>query len=305
MPDSSLVIIPMPPPARPAPPGGFRAAPIPTRRLLPGFGLTLGCTMLYLSIIVLIPLLAVFLSAAKLGPHEFAQAVWTDECLAAFKLSFGASAAAAVANSVFGLLVAWVLVRYNFPGKKLCDAIVDLPFALPTAVAGIALTSLYNDQGWLGRLFVPFGVKVAYAPLGVFIALTFVGMPFAVRTLQPVLEELEPELEEAAATLGASRWQTFTRVLFPAILPPMLTGFALAFARALGEYGSIVFISGNVPYQTQIVPQLIYAQLDNHNIPQAAAIAMTMLVVSFLLLFGVNLLQRWARWRTGVGVAQH
>ncbi len=305
MPETSLVIIPMPAPARPAPPGGFRAAPIPTRRLLPGFGLTLGCTMLYLSLIVLIPLLAVFITAGQLGPRGFIDAVWTDESLAAFRLSFGASAAAAVANTVFGLLLAWVLSRYTFPGKKLCDACVDLPFALPTAVAGIALTALYNDQGWLGRLLAPLDIKVAYTPLGIFIALTFVGMPFVVRTMQPVIEELEPELEEAAAMLGATRWQTFRRVLFPAILPPLFTGFALSFARALGEYGSIVFISGNVPFHTQIVPQLIYAQLDNHNIPQAAAIAVAMLVVSFLLLLGVNLLQRWARWRTGIGIAQN
>jgi sulfate transport system permease protein len=305
MPETSLVIIPMPAPARPAPPGGFRAAPIPTRRLLPGFGLTLGCTMMYLSVIVLIPLLAVFVTAAHLSVHDFVAAVWTDEALAAFRLSFGASASAAAANATFGLLLAWVLVRYSFPGKKICDAMVDLPFALPTAVAGIALTALYSDHGWIGKLLAPLGIAVAYTPLGVFVALTFVGMPFVVRTLQPVIEELEPELEEAAATLGATRGQTFRRVLLPAILPPLLTGFALSFARALGEYGSIVFISGNLPYKTQIVPQLIYAQLDNHHIPQAAALAVTMLAVSFLLLFGVNLVQRWARWRTGVGVAQN
>jgi sulfate transport system permease protein len=305
MPEESLVIIPMPAPARPAPPGGFRAAPIPTRRLLPGFGLTLGYTMLYLSVIVLIPLSAVFLTAAHLDWAEWKDAVFTGETVAAFELSFGASLAAAAANMIFGLLLAWVLARYTFPGKKICDAMVDLPFALPTAVAGIALTSLYNDQGWLGQLLAPLNIKVAYTPIGIFIALTFVGMPFVVRTMQPVIGELEPELEEAAAMLGATRWQTFQRVLFPAILPPLLTGFALSFARALGEYGSIVFISGNVPYKTQIVPQLIYAQLDNHNIPQAAAIAVAMLVISFLLLFGVNLLQRWARWRTGVGIAQN
>jgi sulfate transport system permease protein len=304
MPENTLVVIPMPAPARPAPPGGFRAAPLPTRRILPGFGLTLGCTMLYLSVIVLIPLLAVFVTAAHLTWAEFFSVVSSDESIAAFKLSFGASAAAAAANTLFGLLLAWVLVRYSFPGKKFCDAVVDLPFALPTAVAGIALTALYNDQGWIGKLLTPFGVTVAYAPLGVFVALTFVGMPFVVRTLQPVVQELEPGLEEAASLLGATRWQTFQRVLFPVILPALLTGFALSFARALGEYGSIVFISGNIPYKTQIVPQLIYAQLDNHNIPQAAALAVAMLIVSFLLLLAVNVLQRWARWRTGIGVAQ-
>ncbi len=305
MPETNIVVIPMPPPARPAPPGGFRAAPLPTRRILPGFGLTLGYSMLYLSLIVLIPLSAAFLTAFHLTWGEFRAALWNDEVLSAFRLSLGASAAAAAANTVFGFLVAWVLVRYSFPGKKLWDAIVDLPFALPTAVAGIALTALYNDHGWIGRLLAPLGIKVAYTPVGVFVALMFISLPFVVRTLQPVLQELEPELEEAAAMLGATRAQTFRRVLFPVILPPLLTGFTLSFARALGEYGSIVFISGNIPHQTEIVPQLIYTELESNRVPQAAAIAVVMLVVSFLLLLGINLLQRWARKRIGMGVAQH
>ncbi len=302
---STLVIIPTPPPARPAPPGGFRAAPLPTRRILPGFGLTLGYTILYLSLIVLIPLAAAFLSAARLTGPEFIHAVWSEEVRAAFALSFGAAAAAAACNTVGGFLLAWVLVRYNFPGRNLCDALVDLPFALPTAVAGIALTALYDDHGWMGRLLAPLGLKVAYTPLGVFVALMFISLPFVVRTLQPVLAELEPELEEASTMLGASRAQTFRRVLFPVLLPPLLTGFALSFARALGEYGSVVFISGNIPNKTEIVPQLIYAELDSNQVPQATAIAVVMLLISFLLLLGINLLQRWARQRIGAGLTQN
>jgi len=305
MSDSSLVIIPTPPPARPAPPGGFRAAPIPTRRILPGFGLSLGYTVFYLGLIVLIPLSAAFLKTFNLTWHEFGAAVWNPFAIASYKLSFGMSLAAAAVNVVFGLLVAWVLTRYDFPGRKLCDAMVDLPFALPTAVAGVALTSLYNDHGWLGQPLAALGLKVAYAPLGVFVALTFISLPFVVRTLQPVLEDLEPEIEEAAATLGASRWQVFRRVLFPVLLPPLLTGFALAFARALGEYGSVVFISGNRPLETQITPELIYEEIGEHRIPQATALAVVMLVTSFLVLLVINLIQRWARKRTGVGVAQN
>jgi sulfate transport system permease protein len=302
MSDSSLVIIPSPPPARPAPPGGFRAAPLPTRRILPGFGLTLGYTVLYLGLIVLIPISAVFIKTAHLTGPEFVAAVWNPFAIASYKLSFGMSLAAAAVNSFFGLLVAWVLTRYDFPGRKFFDAIVDLPFALPTAVAGIALTALYRDTGWLGQPLGFLHIKVAYAPLGVFVALMFISLPFIVRTLQPVLLELEPELEEASAMLGATRWQTFRRVLFPVILPPLLTGFALAFARALGEYGSVVFISGNLPLKTQITPQLIYQNLDEYKYAQATAIAVVMLVASFLILLTINLLQRWARLRTGTGV---
>jgi sulfate transport system permease protein len=303
MSDNSFVIIPSPPPARPAPPGGFRAAPLPTRRILPGFGLTLGYTVLYLGLIVLIPLSAVFIETAHLTWSEFFAAVWNPLAIASYQLSFGMSLAAAAVNSVFGLLIAWVLIRYTFPGRKFFDAIVDLPFALPTAVAGIALTALYNDTGWLGKPLAALGIKVAYQPLGVFVALLFISLPFIVRTLQPVLLELEPELEEASAILGATRWQTFRRVLFPVLLPPLLTGFALAFARALGEYGSVIFISGGLPLRTQITPQLIYQEIGSNKIPQATAIAVVMLVSSFLILLAVNLLQRWARLRTGQGIA--
>jgi len=297
MSDTTVVIIPSPPPARPAPPGGFRAAPLPTRRILPGFGLTLGYTVFYLGLIVLLPLSAAFIKTAHLTWAQFTAAVWNPFAIASYQLSFGASLAAAAADTVFGLLVAWVLVRYDFPGRKFFDAIVDFPFALPTAVAGIALTALYNDQGWLGKLLTPLGVKVAYTPVGVFVALMFISLPFVVRTLQPVLEQLEPELEEAAATLGASRRQVFRRVLFPVILPALLTGFALSFARALGEYGSVVFISGNRPLETQITPELIYEEIGEHRIAQATAIAVVMLVSSFVILLAVNLLQRWARSR--------
>ncbi len=305
MSDRSLVIIPSPPPARPAPPGGFRAAPLPTRRILPGFGLTLGYTVLYLGLIVLIPISAVFIKTAQLSWSEFLSAVWNPLAIASYKLSFGMSLAAAAVNSVFGLLIAWVLTRYSFPGRKFFDAIVDLPFALPTAVAGIALTALYNDTGWLGKPLAALGIKVAYQPIGVFVALVFISLPFIVRTLQPVLLELEPEIEEASAILGATRWQTFRRVLFPVLLPPILTGFALAFARALGEYGSVIFISGGLPMRTQITPQLIYEEIGGNEIPRATAIAVVMLVSSFLILLVVNLLQRWARLRTGQGSAAH
>jgi sulfate transport system permease protein len=305
MSDSSLVIIPSPPPARPAPPGGFRAAPLPTRRILPGFGLTLGYTVFYLGLIVIIPISAVFIKTAHLTWAEFVAAVWNPFAIASYQLSFGMSFAAAAVNSVFGLLVAWVLTRYDFPGRKLLDAIVDLPFALPTAVAGIALTALYKPTGWLGGPLAFFHIKVAFAPLGVFVALMFISLPFIVRTLQPVLVELEPELEEASASLGATRWQTFWRVLFPVILPALLTGFALAFARALGEYGSVIFISGNLPLKTQITPQLIYQELDEFRYAQATAIAVVMLVASFLILLAVNLVQRWARLRTGTGVTSN
>jgi len=305
MSDTTVVILPSPLPARPAPPGGFRAAPIPTRRILPGFGLTLGYTVFYLGLIVLLPLSAAFIKTAHLTGAQFVAAVWNPFAIASYQLSFGASFAAAAADTVFGLLVAWVLVRYDFPGRRLFDAMVDLPFALPTAVAGIALTALYNDHGWLGKLLAPMGIAVAYTPLGVFVALTFISLPFVVRTLQPVLEQLEPELEEAAAILGATRRQVFRRVLFPVILPALLTGFALSFARALGEYGSVVFISGNRPLATQITPELIYEEIGEHRIPQATAIAVVMLAASFVILLAVNLLQRWARSRTGEGSAQN
>jgi sulfate/thiosulfate transport system permease protein len=265
------------------------------RFVLPGFGLSLGFTLAYLGLIVLVPLSAAFLKAAGMSWTAFLAAAASPRVMAAYRLSFGASFAAGLVNMVFGLAVAWVLVRYAFPGKRLVDALVDLPFALPTAVAGIALTALYAPNGWVGRWLGPLGLHVAFTRLGVFVALTFIGLPFVVRTLQPVLEELEPEIEEVSATLGASRWQTARRVLLPEILPPLLTGFALAFARALGEYGSVVFISGNMPMRTEIVPLLIITKLEQYDYTGATAIAVVMLMASFLLLLLINLLQKWSR----------
>lgn len=266
--------------------------------VLPGFKLTLGFTILYLSLIVLIPLSATFLKAAELGWSGFFDVVTQPRVLASYRLTFGASFAGALINAFFGLIVAWVLVRYEFPFKKFIDALVDLPFALPTAVAGIALSSLYSTKGWIGSLFYAHGIKIAYTPLGVTIALTFIGLPFVVRTVQPILEDFEPELEEAAASLGASRWQTFSKVIFPAIAPALLTGFALAFARAIGEYGSVIFIAGNIPMVSEITPLLIITKLEQYDYPGANALAVSMLVVSFLILFFINALQRWSQRRT-------
>ena len=263
--------------------------------VLPGFNLALGFTLLYLSLIVLIPLSAAFIRTSALTWPEFWNVVTTPRVVASYRLTFGASFAAAAANAVFGLLVAWVLVRYRFPGKKLVDALVDLPFALPTAVAGIALTALYAGNGWIGQFFEPLGVKIAFTPLGIFVALTFIGLPFAVRTLQPVLEELEPEIEEASASLGANRWQTISRVILPELFPALLTGFALAFARALGEYGSVVFISGNMPMRTEITPLLIITKLEQYDYQGATAIAVVLLIASFVMLLLINLLQKWSR----------
>jgi sulfate/thiosulfate transport system permease protein len=264
------------------------------RGVLPGFGLTLGFSVLYLSLIVLIPLGALILKTAGLTWEEFWTIVTAPRVLASYRLSFGASLAAALINLVSGLLVAWVLVRYTFPGRKLLDALVDLPFALPTAVAGIALTALYAPNGWIGRYLAPYDLKVAYTPLGVTIALTFISLPFVVRTVQPVLQEMESELEEAAASLGAFRWQTFIRVILPTLTPALLTGFALAFARALGEYGSVVFISGNMPMKTEIVPLLIITKLEQYDYSGATAIATVMLLASFVLLLLINVLQWWS-----------
>ena len=266
----------------------------PKNRVLPGFRLTLGYTILYLSLIVLIPLAAVFWKTCTLTWAQFSQVITSAQALAAYRLSFGAALVAATLNVVFGLIVAWVLVRYSFFGKKFVDALVDLPFALPTAVAGITLATLYAPNGWIGHLLVPFGIKVSYTQLGIFVALTFIGLPFIVRTVQPVLEDFDPELEDAAASLGASRWQIFWRVIFPTLTPALLTGFALAFARALGEYGSVVFISSNIPMKTQIVPLLIMSELDGFQYAKATALAVVMLVVSFLLLLAVNVLQWWS-----------
>ena len=265
--------------------------------VLPGFNLALGFTLLYLSLIVLIPLSAAFIRTAALSWPEFWAAVTTPRVMASYRLTFGASLAAASLNAVFGLLVAWVLVRYRFPGKQIVDALVDLPFALPTAVAGIALTALYAGNGWIGRWFEPFGIRIAFTPLGVFVALTFIGLPFVVRTVQPVLEDLESELEEAAATLGASRLQTFTRVIYPTVLPALVTGFALAFARAVGEYGSVIFIAGNMPMVSEISPLLIITKLEQYDNAGATALAVVMLVISFVLLLVINWLQWWSRRR--------
>jgi len=266
--------------------------------ILPGFNLALGFTLLYLSLIVLIPLSAAFIRTAELSWSEFWTVVTTPRVVASYRLTFGASFAAAIVNAAFGLLVAWVLVRYHFPGKKLVDALVDLPFALPTAVAGIALTALYAGNGWIGQFLEPLGIKVAFTPIGIFVALTFIGLPFVVRTVQPVLEDIESELEEAAATLGANRWQTFTRVIFPAIFPALMTGFALAFARAIGEYGSVIFIAGNMPMISEITPLLIITKLEQYDYAGATALSVVMLVISFILLLIINLLQWWSRHRS-------
>jgi len=261
--------------------------------VLPGFRLTLGFTLFYLSLIVLIPLAAVFWKTSTLTWAQFWQTITMPTALASYRLTFGASFLAALVNAFFGLIVAWVLVRYEFFGKKIVDSLVDLPFALPTAVAGITLASLYAQNGWIGQLLAPLGIKVANTQIGVFIALTFIGLPFIVRTVQPILEDLDPELEEAAASLGANRWQVFWRVILPMLTPALLTGFALAFARALGEYGSVIFIAGNIPMKTQITPVIIMGELDMFDYGKATAIAVVMLVVSFVLLLSINVLQWW------------
>jgi sulfate/thiosulfate transport system permease protein len=267
------------------------------RSILPGFGLAMGFTVFYLSLIVLIPLSATFLKTATLSWDQFWKAIADPRALASYRLSFGAAFISALINLVFGLLVAWVLVRYSFPGKRIFDSLVDLPFALPTAVAGISLTAIYSSNGWVGRYLESIGIKAAYSPLGVVIALTFIGLPFVVRTVQPVLEDLDKDMEEAAASLGASRLQTFTRVILPTILPAALTGFTMAFARAVGEYGSVVFISGNMPMRTEITPLLIITKLEQYDYAGATAIAVFMLVVSFVLLLAINLLQKWSSKR--------
>jgi sulfate transport system permease protein len=261
--------------------------------VLPGFGLALGFSVLYLSLIVLVPLSVLVLRGVTQGWQPFWASVTGERVMASYRLTFGASLAGAALNAVFGLIVAWTLTRYSFPLRRLIDALVDLPFALPTAVAGIALTSIYATNGWIGRFLEHLGLKVAFTPLGVVVALTFIGLPFVVRTLQPVIEELDPEVEEAAASLGASRWQTFVRVILPALIPAWLTGFALAFARALGEYGSVVFISGNMPMRTEIVPLLIMTKLEQYDYAGATAIAVVMLGASFVLLLAINGLQWW------------
>jgi sulfate transport system permease protein len=292
------------------------ALPRPSRRVLPGFGLSLGFTLFYLGLLVLLPLSAAFIKTAGMSWGDFWAAVASPRVVASYRVSFGISLLAALVNVFFGLILAWVLVRYSFPGRQIVDALVDLPFALPTAVAGIALTAIYSQNGWVGQWLDPLwgrgvtrladlmpgvdwrnilGTKLAFDRPGIFLALTFIGLPFVVRTLQPVLTELEPELEEAAATLGANRWQTVTRVIFPELLPPLITGFALAFARAVGEYGSVVFVAGNQPMHSEITPLLIITKLEQYDYRGATAIAVVMLVVSFVLLLLINLLQKWSR----------
>jgi len=267
--------------------------------VLPGFDLALGFTLLYLSFIVLIPLSAAFLKTFTMTWPAFWAAVTSPRVMASYRLTFGASLVAALVNAFFGLMVAWVLVRYEFPFRRIVDALVDLPFALPTAVAGIALTSLYAANGWIGQYLALANIKVSYTPLGVFVALTFIGLPFVVRTVQPVLEDLQRELEEAAATLGATRAQTFARVILPVLAPALLTGFALAFARALGEYGSVIFIAGNMPMVSEITPLLIITKLEQYDYAGATAIAVVMLVAAFAMLLAINLLQAWTRKRQG------
>ncbi|HEX2250704.1 MAG TPA: sulfate ABC transporter permease subunit CysT [Gemmatimonadales bacterium] len=271
-----------------------------TRSVLPGFGLSLGITCTYLSLMVLLPLATVFARTADMSWTAFWSTISDPRVVASYRVTFGASFVAALINTVFGLLVAWVLVRYRFPGRRLVDAMVDLPFALPTAVAGIALTTLYASNGWIGSYLDPFGIKISYTWLGITVALIFIGLPFVVRTVQPVLDDLDVEVEEAAASLGAKRWQTFTRVVFPTVAPALLTGFALAFARAIGEYGSVVFISGNMPMKTEIVPLLIITKLEQYDYTGATAVAVVMLLASFTLLLAINLLQWAARRGTAV-----
>ena len=264
------------------------------RRVLPGFSLTLGYTVFYLSILVLLPIAACFLKAGSLSAAEFWGAVWTDRARAAYTLTFGAAFTAALVNLFLGLLLAWVLVRYSFPGKKIVDSLVDLPLALPTAVGGLVYASLYVERGWLGQFLVPLGIQAAYTPLAIVLVLIFVGLPFVVRTVQPILEDLDPEAEEAAASLGSTRWQTFRTVILPTLYPALITGFALAFSRGVGEYGSVVFVSGNMPFKTEIAPILIVARLEEFAYGEATAIAVVLLVISFLMLVLINLLERWS-----------
>ncbi len=264
------------------------------RKVLPGFSLTLGYTIFYLSFLVLVPVAACFLKAGSLSFDEFLKAVWTDRARAAYILTFGATGIAAVVNLFLGLVISWVLVRYSFPGKKFIDSLVDLPLALPTAVAGLVYSSLYVESGWLGQYLVPIGIEAAYSRLAIVVVLIFIGLPFVVRTVQPILEDLDPEAEEAAASLGATRWQSFRSVILPTLLPALITGFALAFARGIGEYGAVVFVSGNMPFRTEIAPILIVARLEEFNYSEATAIAVVLLVISFAMLVLINMLERWS-----------
>lgn len=265
------------------------------KSIIPGFGLTMGFTLAWLSLIVLIPLSTVFIRAAGMGLSDFIDVGFSDRAIAAYKVSFGTAVAAALVNAVFGMIVAWVFVRYDFPGKRIFDALIDLPFALPTAVAGIALTAIYAGNGWIGQFFEPLGIQVAYNPIGITVALIFIGLPFIVRSVEPVLADLSSEVEEAALSLGATPRQVFTRVILPAVLPALLTGFALALARGVGEYGSVIFIAGNMPFESEIAPLLIVTQLEQYDYAGATAIAVVMLLVSFAMLLFINLVQAWSR----------
>ncbi len=272
---------------------------IKKNKIFPGFNLSLGYTIVYLSLIVLIPLSAVVIKSLSLTPEVFWQTVTSPRVLASYRLSFGTAFIAGLINALFGLILAWVLVRYQFYGKRIVDALIDLPFALPTAVTGIALTALYSKNGWVGQYLEPLGIKVAFTPLGILIALIFIGLPFVVRTVQPILEDLETELEEAASSLGANRLQIFTKIVFPILLPAVLTGFALAFARAVGEYGSVVFIAGNIPMVSEITPLIIITKLEQYDYAGATAIALTMLIISLILLLIINGLQAWTAKKSG------
>jgi sulfate transport system permease protein len=283
--------------APPLPPS-LRPTLFRKRTFIPGFGLTFGFTLTWLCLIVLIPLSAVFIRTAGMGWDEFLAVGFSERAIAAYRVSFGTAFAAAVVNGIFGLLIAWILVRYSFPGKRIVNALVDLPFALPTAVAGIALTAIYASNGWIGQWLEPAGIKIAFTPAGIVIALIFIGLPFVVRSVEPVLADIGADVEEAAATLGATRFQTMHRIILPAILPALLTGFALALARGVGEFGSVIFIAGNMPFHSEIAPLLIITQLEQYDYAGATAIAMVMLVISFLLLLLINLLQAWSRSRS-------
>ncbi|NCP23036.1 MAG: sulfate ABC transporter permease subunit CysT [Erythrobacter sp.] len=269
------------------------------RSIIPGFGLTMGFTLAWLSLIVLIPLSLIFLRSAGMGWEAFAQVAFSPRAIAAYRISFGTALAAALVNGVFGLIIAWVFTRYTFPGRRMFDALIDLPFALPTAVAGIALTAIYANNGWLGQYLEPLGITAAYNPIGITIALIFIGLPFIVRSVEPVLIDLNVEVEEAALSLGAQPWQVFAHVIFPAIMPALLTGFALALARGVGEYGSVIFIAGNMPFESEIAPLLIVTQLEQYNYDGATAIALVMLAISFAMLLFINVVQAWSRHRTG------
>lgn len=274
----------------------FTSATVPsTARVLPGFGLTLGCTLLYLGFVVLIPFAGLFLKGLSIGPAAFLDAITGPRALASYRITLSSALAAATINAFAGLLVAWVLVRCPFPGRRLVDALVDLPFALPAAVGGIALTAVFGPQGWIGRIAYPLGIETAYSPIGLLLAVTFVGLPYVVRSVQPVLEDLNPEIEEAAYTLGATRWQIFSRAVLPVLLPAVLSGFALALARGIGEYGAVIFISGNIPLRTEVSSLVIAIKLDQYDYGGAAAVAIVMLAAAFLLLLAINLLQAWSR----------